>query len=169
MSPDAVARLRRAAIALRTGKRVAPDDAQRLAGAIEVALEGTVALDIAFGLVSPSPFSAEALAVRTALIQRLSAHYRGTPSGIAKVIAVHAARYSTASWPRLARLTSPPSHHRHKPEAMFFELHRNAATGGAVWPLAWRSILQSLQPTVIAAANISDAESKVNGLEEVDD
>lgn len=97
--------------------------------------------------------------LRAQLIQDLAAFYPGRPSRRAKDIDRDARRYATTCWPRDQTETEPPEHHRGKPEAVLFELHRNAERGGGRWPLAWRRLTSILQFAALANANGSAASS----------
>jgi hypothetical protein len=159
MSLDAFSRLRRVAAALRACEPLEQEDASHLAGALEEALDEGVDLDVALGLIQPSPLSPQALEQRAVLIERLAKHYHGSVSGRAKAMARDAVHYASTCWPRLRHAYAPPSHHLGKPEKDLFLLHHNHVAGGAQWPLSWRSLVDCLQSLPIAAANPSEAES----------
>ena len=162
MTDDPIARLRRMAKAMINGQPLAADDTELLADAFHAASRGEVSLDEAFGLErrsQPSPLSQRALQQRSVLIHRLAAHYRGSASGCAKMMAADGIRYASTCWPRLRNATAPPAYHLGRAEETLFRLHHCAEEGGARWPLSWRSILQSLQSGAVATAKVSAAES----------
>ena len=149
---QATDRLRRAAGALRSGQLLPANDAERLADAFEYAAGGG-SLDEALGLASQSLAWSDSVETRSKLIAELSRHYHGTPTRVAKDIALAAGQYAARVWPRYQHSTGPPPLHTGKPEELFFRLHRNSVHGGARWPLGWRSIYESLQSMPLDPAN----------------
>ena len=145
MITEAVKRLHRTVAAMRAGKLIPAEDALPLADALDQALAGKTDLDVAVGLVAPSPHSPRATARRARLIELLSAHYDGAPSRRAKLMEADAVRYSTTVWPNVRDMDGPPEFHTGQPEEILFSLQSEAVAGAAKWPVSWRTITDILE------------------------
>lgn len=126
---------------------------QRLLGSLPMlGDDGSWLADLIRSLIANAPDRTGRLSVRAQLIQELAAFYSGQRSRRAKDMAQDARHYAAVCWPRDRRQKTPPAHHRDKREAVLFKLHRNSESGGGRWPLAWRSLTDILQFSVIATA-----------------